>query len=40
VFVLGIATVLFIEWNLEHGMMTTHHRNPRNGYHHRTRRYP
>ena len=39
VFLLGIATALFIEWDLRHGVMTTHHWNPRNG-HHRTRRYP
>jgi hypothetical protein len=31
---------LFIEWDLEHGVMTTHHWNPRNGCHHSTRRYP
>jgi hypothetical protein len=40
VFVLGIATALFIEWDLEHGVMTTHRWNPLNGYHHSTRRYP
>jgi Pyridoxamine 5'-phosphate oxidase len=40
VFVLGIATALFIEWDLEQGVMTTHQWNPRNGYHHGTRRYP
>jgi Pyridoxamine 5'-phosphate oxidase len=40
VFVLGIAAALFIEWDLERGVMTTHHWSPRNGYHHSTRRYP
>jgi hypothetical protein len=40
VFVLGIAAALFIEWDLEHGVMTAHHWSPRNGYHHSTRRYP
>jgi Pyridoxamine 5'-phosphate oxidase len=38
-FVLGIATALFIEWDLEHGVMAAHQWNPRDGYHHRTRRY-
>jgi hypothetical protein len=40
VFVLGIATALFIEWDLEHGVMTTHRWDPRNGYRHSARRYP
>jgi hypothetical protein len=40
VFVLGIAAGLFIEWDLGPGVITTHHRNPQNGYHSSTRRYP
>ena len=40
VFLLGIATALFIEWDLGHGVMATHHWSPRNGYRHSTRRYP
>src|SRR5262249_31945035 len=27
-FLLGIATALFIEWDLEHGVMTTRHSSP------------
>ena len=40
VFSLRIATALFIEWDLQHRLMTTHRWTPRDGYHHRTRRYP
>jgi len=40
VFVLRIAAALFIEWDLEHGLMTIHHWTPQDGYRHSTRRYP
>jgi hypothetical protein len=40
VFSLRIATALFIEWDLHHGLMTTHRWTPRDGYRHRARRYP
>ncbi len=40
VFSLRIATAMFVEWDLEHGVMTVHRGAPRDGYSHSTRRYP
>jgi len=40
VFRLRIATALFVEWDIEHGVMTVHRWSPRGGYSHTTRRYP
>jgi hypothetical protein len=40
VFTLGIATAIFVEWDLEGGMMTIHRWAPQDGYHRGTRRYP
>ncbi len=39
-FALRIATALFIEWDLDHGVMTTHNWTPQDGCRHSTRRYP
>jgi hypothetical protein len=35
-----ITTAMFVEWDLEHGMMTVHRWTPRDGYGHSTRCYP
>jgi phage I-like protein len=40
VFCLRIAAALFVEWDLERGLMTVHRWTPRGGYQHSTRRYP
>jgi hypothetical protein len=40
VFTLRIATALFVEWNLAHGLMTVHRWTPRGGYNHTTGGYP
>jgi predicted pyridoxine 5'-phosphate oxidase superfamily flavin-nucleotide-binding protein len=40
VFTLRIAAALFIEWDLENGVMTSHRWTPRHGYNHSTRHYP
>lgn len=40
VFSLRIATALFVEWDLEHGLMTIHHWSPQDGYHTTTHGYP
>jgi hypothetical protein len=40
VFSLRIATALFVEWDLEHGLMTVHRWTPQHGYHNTTRGYP
>jgi phage I-like protein len=40
VFSLAIATALFVEWDLEHGLMTVHRWTPQHGYHNTTRGYP
>lgn len=40
VFSLGIATALFVEWDIEHGAMTVHRWSPRDGYSSTTRSYP
>ncbi len=40
VFALRIATALFVEWHLEHGLMTVHRWTPRDGYNHITGSYP
>jgi len=40
VFWLRIATAMFVDWDLEHGVMTVHRWTPRDGYSHSTRRYP
>jgi hypothetical protein len=32
VFSLRIATALFVEWDIEHGLMTVHRWAPRDGY--------
>jgi len=40
VFTLRIATALFIEWDIEHGLMTAHRWSAGGGYSHTSRRYP
>ena len=40
VFVLGVGRAVFVEWNLERGMMTVHRWSPRDGYSHSARPYP
>jgi hypothetical protein len=40
VFSLRIATALFVEWDLDHGVMSVHRWTPGGGYHHTTRGYP
>jgi Pyridoxamine 5'-phosphate oxidase len=40
VFMLRIAVALFIDWDLEHGLMTVHRWNPQSGYRRSTRSYP
>jgi len=40
VFSLRIAAALFVEWDLEHGLMTVHRWSPRDGYSITTRGYP
>jgi predicted pyridoxine 5'-phosphate oxidase superfamily flavin-nucleotide-binding protein len=40
VFSLRIATALFVEWDIEHGLMTVHRWSPRDGYSNTTRGYP
>ncbi|HEX4061395.1 MAG TPA: pyridoxamine 5'-phosphate oxidase family protein [Streptosporangiaceae bacterium] len=40
VFSLRIATALYVEWDLEHGLMTIHRWSPRDGYSATTRGYP
>jgi hypothetical protein len=40
VFWLRIATAMFVEWDLEHGVMTIRRWTPRDGYSHSTRGYP
>jgi phage I-like protein len=40
VFALRIATALFVEWHLEHGLMTVHRWTPRGGYNQITGSYP
>jgi len=40
VFSLRIATALFVEWDIEHGLMTVHRWSPRDGYSSTTRGYP
>ncbi len=39
-FSLRIATALFVEWDLEHALMTVHRWSPQRGYSHTTRGYP
>ncbi len=39
VFWLRIATAMFVEWDLEHGVMTVHRWAPRDGYSRSARRY-
>jgi Pyridoxamine 5'-phosphate oxidase len=40
VFSLRIATALFVEWDLGHGLMTVRRWTPQHGYQTTTRRYP
>jgi hypothetical protein len=40
VFSLRISTALFVEWDIEHGLMTVHRWAPRAGYSSTTRGYP
>jgi Pyridoxamine 5'-phosphate oxidase len=40
VFTLRIATAIFVEWDLQRGMMTIHRWAPHDGYNRDTRRYP
>jgi hypothetical protein len=40
VFTLRIATAVFVEWDIEHALMTVHRWSPRSGYSHSTRGYP
>jgi hypothetical protein len=40
VFLLRIAVALFVEWDIEHGVMTVHRWSPDGGYRQSTRRYP
>lgn len=40
VFVLGIEQALFVEWDIEHTVMTIHQWCPRDGYSRRARTYP
>ena len=40
VFSLRIATALFVEWDLEHGLMTVRRWTPQHGYQTTARRYP
>lgn len=40
VFSVRIATALFVEWDLEHGLMTIHRWSAQHGYHKATRGYP
>jgi hypothetical protein len=40
VFTLFIAKAIFVEWDLEHGMMTIHRWAPHDPYRRGTRRYP
>lgn len=40
VFTLRIATALFIEWDIEHALMTVHRWSARGGYGHDSRSYP
>ena len=40
VFMLRIAAALFIDWDLEQGLMTVHRWNPQSGYRRSTRSYP
>ena len=40
VFSLRIATALFVEWDLEHGLMTVRRWTPQHGYQTTTRGYP
>jgi hypothetical protein len=40
VFSLRIASALFVEWDVEHGLMTVHHWSPRDGYSSTTHGYP
>jgi Pyridoxamine 5'-phosphate oxidase len=40
VFALTITTALFIEWDIERAVMTTHRWSPRTGYQRSSRRYP
>jgi len=40
VFSLHITTALFVEWDLQHGLMTIHRWSPRDGYNSTTRGYP
>lgn len=40
VFALGIGQALFLEWDLQRGVMTTHRWSPQSGYSHSTRTYP
>lgn len=40
VFSLRIATALFVEWDLDHGLMTVRRWTPQHGYQATTRRYP
>jgi Pyridoxamine 5'-phosphate oxidase len=40
VFILGIERALFVEWDIEHGVMTIHRWSPREGYSHSARTYP
>jgi hypothetical protein len=40
VFSLRIATALFVECDIEHGLMTVNRWSPRDGYSNTTRGYP
>ena len=40
VFMLRIAAALFIDWDLEHGLITVRRWNPQSGYRRSTRSYP
>jgi hypothetical protein len=40
VFALRITAALFVEWHLEHGLMTVHRWSPRGGYNQITGSYP
>jgi Pyridoxamine 5'-phosphate oxidase len=40
VFSLHIATALFVEWDLDHGLMTVRRWTPQHGYKTTSRRYP
>ncbi len=39
-FILGIEQALFVEWDIERGVMTVHRWSLRDGYSHSARTYP